>query len=123
MTTSKHTPGPWKILENRPDMVFGNGYAVCRCQPDYRALPSDHEEQIIHANARLIAAAPGLLYETQCDQNLSDRIDDALKWLFENYQQIPEGHSIEQWINNLKIINDARRNKRNLCIAKATGAA
>lgn len=54
---TKHTPGPWHIIEDRTPgslEVFAGNVAVCEC---WRR--SDVQTEI--ANANLIAAAPDLL--------------------------------------------------------------
>lgn len=72
MTTSQHTPGPWRViidddgnpLSGRPG-VFASDELDCGIvhwdgfvQEYWRSARGDKE---IHANARLIAAAPELL--------------------------------------------------------------
>ena len=65
---SNHTPGPWKLIEGpqefSPDAawIIGSDSSETICDvlsSDCVAAPSDEEE--IHANALLIAAAPDLL--------------------------------------------------------------
>jgi hypothetical protein len=60
----KHTPGPWRITEN--GCIASQGYVPIRTpfrEGAFREGPgrSDHPEEVLQANARLIAAAPELL--------------------------------------------------------------
>lgn len=58
MTTTPHTPGPWKVVNrgHSPSAwIIGNGFYLAEMQNDAKA-----NEQV-NADARLIAAAPELL--------------------------------------------------------------
>ncbi len=66
---SKHTPGPWKALPeevSRPYIRIRGTQLGCRYKvanvfcPNYENV-SDREVDETRANARLIAAAPGLI--------------------------------------------------------------
>lgn len=68
----KHTPGPWRV-DPRSYAEGARGHVVCnvelafttlavRGEPDHLACPSKVAlDEIGHANARLVAAAPELL--------------------------------------------------------------
>ena len=63
MNNPKHTPGPWKAVEWSDDRIeFTAGYEF---SADGHLLPLDsmstNNYDEVHANARLIAAAPDLL--------------------------------------------------------------
>jgi hypothetical protein len=52
-----HTPGPWTAMSHMPTNVLTlGGLRVARCDFD-----GDFDHPEAHANARLIAAAPGML--------------------------------------------------------------
>jgi hypothetical protein len=61
ITTSKHTPGPWRYSEDRGGRwrVFAGAWEIVRAKAThgFRRLPAAERE----ANARLIAAAPVML--------------------------------------------------------------
>lgn len=77
---SKHTPGPWQWSDaftdenNQPVWTLigtGDGlYGILTCAQD--SAPQDLNDE---ANARLIAAAPELLYVAELVDDVSDRID------------------------------------------------
>lgn len=74
---SKHTPGPWKVLNNVQiyDEKLGGEIAVCCRYARYDAVD--------HANAKLIAAAPDLLSALEeCLPCLGweHDSDDELRW-------------------------------------------
>lgn len=65
MNDSKHTPGPWRISRTSGMEIFINhGHdqpnRVAGYFAEVRRFTSDNEQ--VEANARLIAAAPDLLY-------------------------------------------------------------
>ncbi|HDS1569315.1 hypothetical protein [Stenotrophomonas maltophilia] len=75
--SSKHTPGPWET--DRNNVHTGQIATIHHClnndwvevwSPNW---PADEAEQ--EANARLIAAAPELLYVAELVDDVSDRID------------------------------------------------
>jgi len=60
----KHTPGPWRVTHD--GYIAGQGYVPIRTPFRKDAFDtgpgrSDHPEDVLQANARLIAAAPELL--------------------------------------------------------------
>ena len=69
---SKHTKGPWKLVDHGPDdywevvqnrHIIAHAYeegSVDICQPIGRGLEEGRGYEEAHANARLIAAAPEL---------------------------------------------------------------
>jgi gentisate 1,2-dioxygenase len=66
---SKHTPGPWKIVDAWNDhMVEGQNGEEIIWQDGPHGTPTINE-----ANARLIAAAPDLL---EALENLADYVDE-----------------------------------------------
>jgi hypothetical protein len=72
--TTKHTPGPWGVVPNRPTEVRQkdeNGAARLRLVADCTTVVASHYQQSL-ANARLIAAAPDLA--------------DALAWALEQIE-------------------------------------
>ena len=60
MTTSKHTPPPYRQGSSHGDrlhMAFANGCAVFVCEPDYRALPNSGEREQQEATCAFIVRA------------------------------------------------------------------
>lgn len=93
---SKHTPGPWRVNDQRESGVMNNGVYVLGGRNNFvRVFDEWRDEEIQLANARLIAAAPELL--------------DALK----SVQAARQGH---YWLNEITEKIDA-------AIAKAMGEA
>ena len=75
MTTTQHTPGPWKAVysEYGEEIWFGgnDGPGMWEIEGAEAYLPGDHDEQ-----ARLIAAAPDLLAALQyAAQFLADEVE------------------------------------------------
>jgi len=65
-TQSKHTPGPWRATHEGYIASENNGYVPIRTPFRKDAFDdgptrSDHKEETLQANARLIAAAPAML--------------------------------------------------------------
>lgn len=64
MNAQKHTPGPWRVTED--GYIAGCGYVPIRTPFRADAFKdgpgrSDHPEEVLAANAYLIAAAPEML--------------------------------------------------------------
>lgn len=61
--TRKHTPGPWSASMWTDDIAGAVGWSISAGDPSYLVPKSTFEgdEEEAEANARLIAAAPGLL--------------------------------------------------------------
>lgn len=51
------TPGPWKVMPDRPNVIIMSEPADCGCGNKYACVGGGN----IEANARFIAAAPDLL--------------------------------------------------------------
>jgi hypothetical protein len=63
---SKHTPGPWYQVGAWVEVEDDDTPDICTCSP--QAMEQDHlkwDWKTIHANARLIAAAPDMLVALQ----------------------------------------------------------
>lgn len=77
MSHQVHTPPPWKQSATNPENVSAGSALICRTF--YRGKYEKSNEHI--ANARLISAAPDMLY--------------ALDWLIKEYEEgdgiIPDG--------------------------------
>ncbi len=71
MTETKHTPGPWVYTLTRganPKLAISNsaGGAVALTKELSRHPMAKQDNDVILANARLIAAAPELLHALEC---------------------------------------------------------
>lgn len=65
MKNTKHTPGPWTVVDASEPSIKADGWIIASTFTPYKAL--DMTEQV--ANARLIAAAPemfDLLKRLEC---------------------------------------------------------
>ena len=123
MIEAKHTPGPWRVvidddgnpLSGRPSImaseeldcgiVHWDGFV----QPYWRSARGDKE---IHANARLIAAAPDMLMALE----LSEKSELA----HSNCQECEGEGEAEECEVCFPLADDARCARR-AAIAKATG--
>lgn len=110
--TAKHTPGSWTALPEEVDRPYirirgtrlGGRYKVANVlTPDHEGV---HEREAVEtrANARLIAAAPDLLFELEGLVNFSDA--------FGLYGNDPLAVELRKWIAGARA-----------AIAKATGEA
>lgn len=72
MSTTKHTPGPWRI-ESHKRLVAENGYCVAILYTGDNGPDSD---LVCKANARLIAAAPELLTVVERVRALEKSVED-----------------------------------------------
>lgn len=60
MSTTKHTPGPWRVERQNGGPTTGE-WMIAGAKPGYLAEVRDCGSGCAKANARLIAAAPELL--------------------------------------------------------------
>lgn len=86
--STKHTPGPWKVLDFHGLFVITDG-GLTVADVTYQ-LPDAEGETARMANARLIAAAPELLsaamnYAMRYAQD--EAADDACEWVGCSQQQ------------------------------------
>ena len=57
MADSKHTPGPWRVAPEFPDVILGSGGTGYQI----RDMDWSHPRPVLVADMRLIAAAPDML--------------------------------------------------------------
>ena len=100
--SAQHTPGPWSVDEPHQVLAESVGEYVAITQAEeWNALPRDQVE----ANARLIAAAPELLFELK-------KCASLLKTAFGETNDLTGKAVIAQRLESVTAL-----------IAKATGAA
>lgn len=75
MTTSKHTPGPWRVERQNGTPTTGE-WMIAGAKPGYLAEVRDCGSGCVKADARLIAAAPELLTALEMVMRRG-RIDDS----------------------------------------------
>lgn len=118
-TKFKHTPGPWEIS---PDNNWETGINTPSDSHFIQVTNSDMEGfDEMYANAKLIAAAPDMLDELMIERRVKDLMTDACKWLSKHHNNLPAGHSVEAWIENVMLSVNARSKQLDNVIAKATG--
>ena len=83
MTTTKHTPGPWRWTHGELDTVHGTLYRYSTISADDTEIAEVNKHlPEHHANARLIAAAPELLeaaeWLAECVAESTDDITQAM---------------------------------------------
>ena len=83
MSITKHTPGPWASDDSGRVYAIGGGYVPLRTpfrEDAFTEGPnrSDHPEETLLANARLIAAAPELLEALKAILDPITNTDEAL---------------------------------------------
>jgi len=75
VTATTHTPGPWRYVRTNPNPTHGE-HMISGAKPGFLAEVRDCGSCDVHANARLIAAAPlmvdalrTLVREWDCGRN------------------------------------------------------
>lgn len=62
-----------------------------------------------------------LFDEATCSLRHMELLLESMKWLKENHNRLPFGHTIGQWIKNQEDVINARSNKLQQAISKAEG--
>lgn len=125
---SMHTPGPWfhdcngSIWRRNPDELYQNGGTVAGDRPLATVSKGWHHEGAegypVEANARLIAAAPGLLEACQTFAEWLRREEEGLPAGIERGTPDGERKWREWWNENLRVCALAQDQAR-AAIAKA----
>lgn len=94
---SKHTPGPWSVREKSPHIVSAGTYTVhditenrfvCQCFHGHSKEAITKDE--MHANARLIAAAPDLLFACRIALDWLNQVAEHAPIVFGGEDEIAE---------------------------------
>lgn len=86
---SKHTPGPWTIVENDDIFIEGPDKRICTIPDNGNYLPWE----VAQSNARLISAAPELLAFAIAHQEWEAKlIADDKAWMVNNSPMLIEEH-------------------------------
>lgn len=102
-----HSKAPWSVrpCKDWPEHLFivdsdGNFIASTRRMRVSQAW----EQQLLeedNANAQLIALAPDMRDEIGKTLNVWQLVLEGLAWLKDNHNNPPEGHTVDQWIENI----------------------